>query len=190
MYVVIEGIDTAGKSTQLNYLHKKYPTAVITKEPGATRLGKKIRDIALNDQVNSNIAEMFLFLADRAEHIENIITPNIKNTIISDRSLISGIAYANQLTLKSAISLNLMAINNILPTHVILLELTREELRKRLNSKSNDTIESRGIDYLINIQERLKESIKLLKLNYIFINADEDRNSIAQKIDNFLEKKL
>ena len=94
MYVVIEGIDTAGKSTQLEILSKKFSDAIFTKEPGATKLGSKLREMALNGEAKSKIAEMFLFLADRAEHIEEVIKPNIDKMIISDRSVISGIAYA------------------------------------------------------------------------------------------------
>ena len=97
MYAVIEGIDTAGKSTQLELLKKKFPNAIFTKEPGGTPLGIKLRSMALNGEAKSEIAEMFLFLADRAEHIEELIKANQTNFIISDRSMISGIAYANQL---------------------------------------------------------------------------------------------
>ena len=69
MYLVIEGIDTAGKSTQLDILNKKFPQAVFTKEPGGTALGIKLREMALSGEAKSKTAEMFLFLADRAEHI-------------------------------------------------------------------------------------------------------------------------
>ena len=69
MYIILEGIDTAGKSTQLDILKQKYPTAIFTKEPGGTNLGTNIRDMVLNGKAKSKVAEMFLFLADRAEHI-------------------------------------------------------------------------------------------------------------------------
>ena len=45
MYIVIEGIDTAGKSTQLDILKQKYTDAIFTKEPGGTKLGIKIREM-------------------------------------------------------------------------------------------------------------------------------------------------
>lgn len=61
MYVVIEGIDTAGKSTQLEILSKKYSDAIFTKEPGATPMGLKLREMALNGEAKSKVAEMFLF---------------------------------------------------------------------------------------------------------------------------------
>jgi len=187
MYLVIEGIDTAGKSTQLDILQQKYPTAIFTKEPGGTNIGQELRQMVLNGQTKSKMAEMFLFLADRAEHIEEVIIPNENEFIISDRSLISGIAYAKHLPLEVVTSLNLMATNNQLPTHVVLLELTKEELTKRLNAKKNDNIESRGIDYLLDIQNRLKQSLEFLQLNYIVIDANTTIGTIAEQIDKFIE---
>jgi dTMP kinase len=186
MYVVIEGIDTAGKSTQLEILSKKFSEAIFTKEPGATKLGSKLREMALNGEAQSKIAEMFLFLADRAEHIEEVIKPNIDKMIISDRSVISGIAYASSLPIEVVTTLNLIATENTLPSHTILLELSKDELTKRLGNKSNDSIESRGIDYLIDIQNRMKKTIDLLSLNYIFIDASLSIEEIAKRIEDFI----
>ncbi len=186
MYVVIEGIDTAGKSTQLDILKKKFTQAIFTKEPGGTQIGVKLRQMALEGEAKSKIAEMFLFLADRAEHIEEIIKPNQDKTIISDRSVISGISYASNLPLEVVTSLNLIATSNILPSHVILLELSKDELTKRLNNKNNDSIEARGIDYLIEIQNRMKQTVQMLNLNHIFIDASLSIKEIEQKIEDFI----
>lgn len=186
MYVVIEGIDTAGKSTQLDILKQKFPNAVFTKEPGGTNIGLKLREMALNGEAKSKVAEMFLFLADRAEHIEEIVLPNKDNIVISDRSVISGISYASNLPIEIVTSLNLIATSNTLPSHVILLELTKEELTKRLSGKSNDSIESRGIDYLIEIQNRMKNTVEVLNLNHIFIDASLSIEEIAKKIEDFI----
>ena len=188
MYVVIEGIDTAGKSTQLDILKKKHQEAIFTKEPGGTKLGLKLREMALNGEAKSKVAEMFLFLADRAEHIEEIIKPNKEKMIISDRSVISGISYASNMPLEIVTTLNLIATSNILPTHVILLELSSEELIKRLAGKSNDSIESRGIEYLIDIQNRMKKTVEMLNLNHIFIDASLSIDEIAEKIEDFLNE--
>ena len=189
MYAVIEGIDTAGKSTQLDLLRNKFPNAIFTKEPGGTPLGSKLRAMALNGEAKSKVAEMFLFMADRAEHIEVVIKPNKDNTIISDRSIISGIAYSTQLKIDQLIELNLIATDNTLPSHVILLELTPQELKYRLSQKENDSIELRGIDYLLNIQNRMKETIKKLNINYIFIDANLKIEEIEMKIEEFMNVK-
>jgi len=186
MYVAIEGIDTAGKSTQLNLLRKKYNGAIFTKEPGGTNIGTKLRQMALNGEAKSKITEMFLFLADRAEHIQEVIAPNKSKMVISDRSLISGISYALNLPLETLTSLNLIATSNILPSHLILLELTFEELAKRLSEKSRDSIESRGLEYLMDIQSRMKKTIEMLNLNYLIIDASLSIKDIAKKIEEFI----
>ena len=80
MYIAIEGIDTAGKSTQIKALSSHFSQAVITKEPGATEIGKEIREMVLSARAKSKKAEFLLFLADRAEHIKEVIEPNIKTT--------------------------------------------------------------------------------------------------------------
>ena len=189
MYVVIEGIDTAGKSTQLDLLQKKFSNAVFTKEPGGTPIGIKLRSMALNGEAKSGIAEMFLFLADRAEHIEEVILRNKDKMVISDRSMISGIAYASIFELEKMIELNLLATNNILPSHAILLELTPEELTYRLSQKENDAIELRGIEYLMNIQARMKETITKLGINHLFVDARLSIEEIEKQIEDFLDGK-
>lgn len=188
MYVVIEGVDTAGKSTQLDILQQKFQEALFTKEPGGTELGVKLRQMALSGEAQSKTAEMFLFLADRAEHIEEVILANEDKMVVSDRSVISGIAYAKDLPLEVVVSLNLIATSNKLPSHVILLELTKEELTKRLSGKTNDAIELRGIDYLIDIQNRMKQTVELLNLNHIYIDASLSIEQIASKIEEFINE--
>lgn len=186
MYVVIEGIDTAGKSTQLELLKNKLPNAVFTKEPGGTPIGVKLRSMALGGEAKSKIAEMFLFLADRAEHIEEVVKPNLDRIVVSDRSLISGIAYASQLNIDSLIELNLIATDDIFPTHIILLQLFPDELKYRLSQKENDSIELRGIDYLINIQNRMIEILKKLNVNHLIIDASLKIEEIEKKIEDFI----
>ena len=188
MYVIIEGIDTAGKSTQLELLSNKYKEAIFTKEPGGTDIGIKLRAMALNGEAQSKIAEMFLFLADRAEHIEAVVLKNEDKMVISDRSMISGIAYSSIFELDKMIELNLLATNNILPTHAILLKLTPKELEYRLSQKENDAIELRGIEYLINIQNRMIETITKLGINHLFIDASLQIEEIEKQIEDFLNE--
>lgn len=188
MYVVIEGIDTAGKSTQLDILAKKYSNAIFTKEPGGTQIGSKLRQMVLSAEANSKLAEMFLFLADRAEHMQEVVLKNKDKIVISDRSMISGIAYAQNLPLQTVIDLNLIATKSVLPTHVILLKLSKQELEKRLSSKEHDSIEARGVDYLMSIQNRMEETIKKLNLNYKFIDASLSIDEISKDIEDFLNE--
>ncbi|HEX5671019.1 MAG TPA: dTMP kinase, partial [Sulfuricurvum sp.] len=138
MYVTIEGIDTAGKSTQIEALRTLFPNAVFTKEPGGTNIGQTIRSMILNGELKNKHAEMFMFLADRAEHTHQVIIPNIDSLIISDRSCVSGVAYAtvqNVCDMNTLVQLNRLATDNHLPHHVFILRLTPQELTYRLSQK-------------------------------------------------------
>ncbi|MBL0709157.1 MAG: dTMP kinase [Sulfurimonas sp.] len=192
MYITIEGIDTSGKSTQVEMLSKHFKDAIITKEPGATKLGSKIRDIVLKTQAQSKKAEFLLFLADRAEHIKEVIEPNIKKTIISDRSVVSGVAYAlvqGEMSQTAILHLNRFATNGIYPQKVFLLKLTKEELEFRLSQKKLDGIELRGVEYLLKIQDAIIEVTKLLNLDLVSIDATQSIEDITNKIlDNMKEK--
>lgn len=194
MYVVIEGIDTAGKSTQLEILKQKYPEAIFTKEPGGTQIGTKIREMVLNGEAKSKVAEMFLFLADRAEHSFEVVKKNPDNVIISDRGFLSGIAYAQTAPLEIAISLNIMALNGAMPDKIIILELSKEELEYRLSQKEQDSIEKRGSQYLLDIQSRMVEAINMIntmgskQIELLIIDAKKPIETISEEIQTFLEK--
>ena len=187
MYIAIEGIDTAGKSTQITALSKYFPDALITKEPGGTVIGKEIREMVLSAKTKSKRAEFLLFLADRAEHVAEVIEPNLHKMIISDRSAISGIAYAliqGEIDKKSLVELNNFATKGIYPQKVFLLRLTKEELELRLSQKELDGIELRGSEYLLAIQEAIIEATKLLGLELVEIDATKSREAITQNILN------
>lgn len=185
MYIAIEGIDTAGKSTQISNLQKEFPNAITTKEPGGTEIGKEIREIVLSAKAQSKKAEFLLFLADRAEHIKEVIEPNLDKMIISDRSAVSGVAYAliqGEISETAIVHLNRFATNGIYPQKVFLLELTKEELDFRLSQKELDGIELRGSEYLLKIQESIIKAAKLLDLELITIDATKSREEITAKI--------
>ena len=185
MYIALEGIDTAGKSTQIEALKHHFPDAIITKEPGGTPLGLEIRKIALSAQAQSKKAEFLLFLADRAEHMQEVIKPNINRMIISDRSAISGVAYAlvqGNISKEELVMLNNFATNSLYPQKVFLLQLTKEELEFRLSQKELDGIELRGSEYLIRIQDAIIEAAKLLDIELVIINASLPREKITTSI--------
>ena len=186
MYIAIEGIDTAGKSTQIALLAQNFPDAIITKEPGATEIGKEIREMVLSARAKSKKAEFLLFLADRAEHITEVIEPNRETKmIISDRSAVSGVAYAliqGEISKEELVTLNNFATSNIYPQKVFLLRLSKEELEYRLSQKELDGIELRGSEYLLNIQNAIIEACALLGLELVEIDATQNREAITQEI--------
>ncbi len=190
MYIAIEGIDTAGKSTQIAKLKEHFKDAVITKEPGGTKAGEKIREIVLEASLVSKKAEFLLFLADRAEHVEEVIKPNKNRLIISDRSAISGVAYAliqGSIDVKELVALNDFATDGIYPDIAFLLRLTPEELATRLSQKELDGIEKRGVEYLLAIQEAIIEAATLLGIELVIIDATKSIEQITQSIIKRIE---
>ena len=167
MFIVIEGIDGAGKSTQAKLLaewfEEKGHEVVLTKEPTDTAFGKLIRKLVLTGGKEgiidgariSHEAEALLFAADRAEHVAKLIKPSIEagKIVISDRYFYSSLAYqwARGLDLEWLIDLNRFAVR---PDLVILLDLPVKESMKRINGRS---IKSE-FDRIAELQKRVREN--------------------------------
>ncbi len=188
MYVVLEGVDGVGKSTQVGLLKDRFKNAFFTKEPGGTRMGESLRHIALNENI-SELARAFLFLSDRAEHVESVIKPALKEKklIISDRSLISGMAYSQF----SSLELNLLATQSVLPTKIILLLIDKEGLKQRLSLKSLDKIENQGTEKLLTIQQKIKAHAHALKEQFgcevLELDAQKSVWDLHRQIVAFIE---
>jgi len=190
MYIVVEGIDTCGKSTQIQLLAEKFPQAIITKEPGATELGSKIRELVLYSDDLCPVTELLLFLADRSNHASAVIKPNLGRLIISDRSLISGMAYAlasKKFDFKWLETLNRFAMQEIMPEHIILFKIKEETLRERLGEKSHDVIEQRGIAYMLDVQEQLEFVASTLKIPTLIIHAEDSIEDIHTQINTYIK---
>ncbi|ACM92146.1 thymidylate kinase [Nautilia profundicola AmH] len=189
MYIALEGIDTAGKSTQIELLKNEYKNNILfIKEPGFTKFGTKIREIIFNDDISKK-AELFLFLADRAETIEKFVKPNLHKNILTDRSVISGIAYAMEFfDFNMLVNLNKFATDGIFPEFVIILKLDKETLQYRLSQKNHDNIEKRGLDYLINIQDNMIEVCNRLEIPYLLLDASKNIEEINFRIKKVISE--
>ena len=193
MYIVVEGIDTCGKSTQMQLLQDAYPQAIITKEPGATELGSKIRELVLYSDDLCPVTELLLFLADRSNHASSVIKPNMGRLIISDRSLISGMAYAlasKKFEFEWLERLNRFAMQDIMPQAIILFQIKEETLRERLGGKDHDTIEQRGISYMLDVQEQLVLVSQKLGIETLLVRAEDSIEEIFTQISNFIKGKI
>ena len=188
MYIVFEGIDGCGKTTQIELLKEKLDNIIVTKEPGGTEFGIRARELLLHSEIKSSKAELLLFLADRAEHYSEVIEENRDKIIISDRGFLSGIAYALSagFDLDFLIGLNRFALNDNLPEKVVLFEITKEALVQRVGEREQDKIEARGYNYLLEIQESMKKVAKSMHLDYILIDATESIDDIHAKIIEYI----
>jgi len=190
MYILFEGIDTCGKSTQIELLAKNIPELVITKEPGGTQFGVKAREILLTDSLSSKRAELLLFLADRAEHYQEVIKANKDKIVVSDRGFISGIGYAlanDDFDFDELVRLNKFALEDHFPDKIILFLTDMETLKARTSAKTLDGIELRGLEYLLSVQEHMKQSIIRLGIPHLFIDATDSIENIHQSILTYLK---
>jgi len=185
MYILFEGIDTCGKSTQIELLANKLDNVILTKEPGGTSFGVQARAILLADSLRSKRAELLLFLADRAEHYAQVVQPNSDKTVLSDRGFLSGIGYAlanGDFEFEYLVELNKFALEEQFPDLIILFITDMETLTKRMGEKELDGIELRGLEYLINVQTQMQESLAKLDIPYLLVDAKESIENIEQII--------
>ena len=204
-FIVLEGIDGCGKTTQINELSKWLPksglidknaTLIKTREPGGSILGREIRDMILNtNKFNSPsiLTELLLYSADRAEHISKIILPALQNGdwIISDRFSGSTLAYqgyGREISIDIIKKLENIVCQNIKPDLTFFLEISPEESIRRRRNKVADRIESEGFEFL----EKVNHGFKLIALenNWEIIKASEDLNSISHQIQTSLINKF
>ena len=190
MYILFEGIDGAGKSTQIARLATAYPQAIVTKEPGGTKLGENLREILLKENDLDKRAEILLFLADRAEHSGKIIKPNSDKMILSDRGFVSGMAYAlagGNFSFEELLSLNKFALQGNFPQKIVFFKADESTLRSRLGSRAKmDGIEARGFEYLLRVQDAMEEILQKLDIRYVTIGAAWDEEKITNLIKEFI----
>ena len=190
MYVIFEGIDGAGKSTQIARLAAAFPQAIVTKEPGGTKLGENLREILLKENDLDKRAEILLFLADRAEHSGKIIKPNSDKMILSDRGFVSGMAYAlagGNFSFEELLSLNKFALQGNFPQKIVFFKADESTLRSRLDSRAQmDGIEARGFEYLLRVQDAMEEILQKLDVRYVTIDAAMDEEKITNLIKEFI----
>ena len=179
MYVLFEGIDGVGKSTQIEILASKFSDAIVTKEPGGTKLGENLREILLSSSIKiGKRAEILLFLADRAEHFEKLVAPNLGKLILSDRGFISGIAYAlandENLDENVLLELNKFALNDKFADKIVFFEASHELISSRLKNRgTSDKIEARGLEYLLKVQSLMKQILIKNGFETLFIDASK-----------------
>ena len=204
-FIVLEGIDGCGKTTQINKLFKWLPnsglinknaTLIKTREPGGSTLGREIRDMILNNSKSNSpsiLTELLLYSADRAEHISKIILPALQNGdwIISDRFSGSTLAYqgyGREISIDIITKLENIVCQNIRPDLTFFLDISPEESILRRKNKVEDRIESEGLEFL----KKVNHGFKLIaqENNWEIIKASEDLNSISQQIQKALINKF
>jgi dTMP kinase len=206
MFITLEGMDGAGKTTQFNllreHLEHKGVDFIVTREPGGTEVCEKIRSIILdkNNAGMNAMCEALLYAASRAEHVDKVIKPALKagKTVLCDRYVHSSIAYqgyGRQLGADVVAGINAGAVDGIYPDISFFLMLDPESVHDRLNKsgKDHDRLERENVDFFRRVHAGYTELAE--KDNRIMLlDARDSIENIAQTIkaavDNIIEKGL
>lgn len=169
LFITFEGADGCGKTTQLNllkeYLINKNFDVLVTREPGAKGLGEKLRDILLNYEGEvSNRCESFLFLADRAQHIDTIVKPALAKgqIILCDRHTDSTVAYQGYgrgIDIEQINRLNEIATDGLKPDLTFVFDIDIETSMSRVGTEK-DRMESAGNDFFNRVRNGYLEIAK------------------------------
>lgn len=198
LFITFEGVDGCGKTTQLKllseYLKNHGYEIVVTREPGAKGLGEKIREILLHyDGEVSSRAESFLFLADRAQHIDKIVNPAVEEgkIVLCDRHTDSTIAYQgygrgvdiNQLNM-----LNAIATDGKKPDLTFVFDIDVETSMSRVGAEM-DRMESSGIEFFnkvrngyLDIAKNEPDRVKVIDANRTVTDISKEVVSIISDI--------
>ena len=168
-FITFEGLDGCGKTTQIKlldeYLKSKGYKTLLTREPGAKGLGEKLREILLNYEGDvSSTCESFLFLADRAQHVDCIIKPALESgtIVLCDRHTDSTVAYQGYgrgLDIEKIKYLNNVAVSGLKPDLTIVFDIDIETSNLRVGRKK-DRMESSGEAFFNRVRQGFLEIAK------------------------------
>lgn len=199
LFLVFEGSDGSGKTTQMQMLEEhlvqRGHRVVVSKEPGGTRMGQKIRELLLDPDHGelSGKAEALLYAADRAQHVEEVVMPALDDgaIVISDRYVDSSVAYqgiVRGLGADHVRAVNRWGTSGLMPDMVFLLDVDPERGWDR--SGREDRIEKEGVDF----QRRVQGAYRLLaerhSSRFAIVDASRPAEAVAadirRKVDSLL----
>ena len=209
MFITLEGIEGSGKSTQIlhvfNFLNNSGRKCVMTREPGGTRIGRKIRSILLDPEssVMNPAAELLLYTADRIQHIQEVILPALEtgSVVICDRYFDATLAYqgiARGLDVALILDLHKLICRNLNPDLTFLLDLPPDAGLRRawqqLESGSRMDTESRFEKEAIAFHERVRAGyLELAEKGperFRIIDASQSQDQVRAQILRVLEREL
>ena len=204
LFIVMEGPDGSGKTTQINLLEQYLKEAVyeclITREPGGTVIGEQVRELILNPEYKemSPVTEMLLYAASRAQLVHEVIGPALEagRIVISDRFVDSSIVYqgiARNLGISTVAAVNAPGIGIYRPDGIFFIDLSEAEgIRRKKNQKKLDRMEQESIDFHHLVSEGyrkvLAERPEVIKIDG-GKNIDVIQKKIRNHVDELLKKK-
>ncbi len=189
LFVSFEGVDRAGKTTQLQVLAQRLADkheVVVTREPGGTPVAEAIRVLLLADDVEMSArCEALLFAAARADHVEQTIRPALERgaIVLCDRFLDSSLAYqgvARGLGVEQVESFNMWATDGLLPDVTIMLDLPIGTTVQR--EGSTDRMENEGQLFQARVRRGLMELAHRHPKRYAVIDASGSIDDVAEHV--------
>jgi dTMP kinase len=190
VFVTFEGLDGSGTTTQSELLRQHFEEAgrdvVLTREPGGTELGERVRELVLGGLEMAPWAEAALFAAARAELVAEVIQPALERgaDVVCDRYLDSSLAYqgiARGLGVDRVLALNVNAIRGILPDVTFLLLVDPEEARRR-SGPPEDRIEREGAAFLREVDMAYRELGSAFAGRITTIDASRPADEVAKEV--------
>lgn len=209
MFITLEGIEGSGKTTQvrhmLEFLASKGFACVATREPGGTKIGKKIRAILLDPESKDMepLVELLLYTADRAQHVKEIILPLLSagKTVVCDRYYDATVVYqgfARGINIDLIRELHKSILKDLKPDITILLDLPSESglsrAWKQIESGTRAGLETRFEEETLVFHEKVRSGyLELSRLEperFRVVDASKNENQVRAEIINILSSDL
>ncbi|GGK04157.1 hypothetical protein GCM10011583_39860 [Streptomyces camponoticapitis] len=199
-FLAIEGGDGAGKSTQVEalaeWIRAKGHEVVVTREPGATAVGKRLRSILLDVSSAglSHRAEALLYAADRAEHVDSVVRPALERgaIVISDRYIDSSVAYqgaGRDLAPTEIARISRWATDGLVPNLTVLLDVSPEAARERF-TEAPDRLESEPAEF----HQRVRDGFLTLAASdpgrYLVVDGAQEPEAVTTVVRHRLDQML
>ncbi|MFE9556198.1 dTMP kinase [Streptomyces sp. NPDC006703] len=199
-FIALEGGDGAGKSTQAEalaqWIRAKGHEVVVTREPGATPMGKRLRSILLDVSSAglSNRAEALLYAADRAEHVDSLVRPALERgaIVISDRYIDSSVAYqgaGRDLSPTEIARINRWATGGLVPNLTVLLDVSPETARERF-TEAPDRLESEPPEFHGRVRSGFLTLAAADPSRYLVVDAGQEPEAVTTVVRHRLDQML
>lgn len=194
-FITFEGVDGAGKSTGLEWfasaLRDRGVDLLVTREPGGTPLGEKLRELVLHESMHAETEAMLMF-ASRREHVEQVIRPALQRGtwVISDRFSDASFAYqggGRGVPVAKLEQLEQWTHGDLQPDLTLLFDIPIEVARERLsNNVSLDKFEREQGDFFNKVRQAYLDRVAKTPQRYAVIRAEKQLNEVQQQLADIL----
>jgi dTMP kinase len=190
-WIAFEGGEASGKSTQAGLLAARWADAVLTREPGATVVGERVRSLLLDPSVVGldDRAEALLMAADRAQHVAEVVRPALAagRSVVSDRSAYSSLAYQGYgrgLGVEAVFALCDWATGGLWPDVAILLDVPVGERSSRVEGVSPDRFESAGDEFHLRVASGFSALVAAEPSRWLVVDGSGAIDEVAARVND------